>query len=228
METTEAIGRSLNLLLNNIGWANVGDVTGLRPSATNGWLYVSLHTDAIDDASTQATNEAAYTSYARVAVARDPVSPKWTISTPNATNAIQITFPTAGSSETELYWGLGTDGTGAGHLIYGGPITNHFFGFTAETTGNISVPGSTLNVNDRIAFFPLWSDFTFPTGITEGQLYYVKTVAGDVITISATSGGSPVTISAAGTGACAVVVPFVIASSDTPAIQVGQALILGV
>lgn len=242
MQTNAAIGNFLNLLLNNIGWANVGDGTGLLPSGTNGHLYFSLHTAALDNTSNQSTSEAAYTNYARVAIARDPVSPKWTVTSPNAVNVTQITFPTAGSSETELYWGLGTDSSGAGHLLYFGPITSQFFGFTADTTDVISVPGSAFGVNDRVAFFPLWSDFTFPVGITAGTLYYVLAVpsvgkiatkTGDVsvatesVTVAGTSGGTEITISATGAGECCVITPFVINAFDTPAIAAGQAVLLG-
>lgn len=228
MVSTEALSAYWNLLLNNIAWANVGDASGLQPSATDGFLYVSLHTDALSAGSSQNTNEAAYTNYARVAVARDPLSPKWTVSGANASNVSQIAFPQAASGETELYWGVGTDETGAGHLLYGGPISAHFYGFTAATNDDITVPGNAFNVDDRIAFYPEWSDFTFPTGITAGQLYYVLTVTGDVITISATSGGAAVNVSAAGAGICAVVTPFVITSLDTPAIAASQAVLLGV
>ena len=228
MQTLAAISANLNLILNNIAWPNVGDAPGLQPSATDGNLYVSLHTGALNNVSNQGTNEAAYTGYARVPVARNPGSPQWTVSAPNASNANQITFPTSASAETETFWGLGTDPTGAGHLIYGGPITDHFYGFTAETSGNISIPGSAFSVDDRIAFFPDWTDYTFPTGITAGVLYYVLTVSGHVVTISATSGGSPVTISAAGTGTCCIVTPFDISNGSTPAMAAGQAVILAV
>lgn len=60
----------LDLLFLNTDWAGVGDAGGLQNSATAGSFYVALHTSDPGEAGTQATNEIAYTSYARVAVAR--------------------------------------------------------------------------------------------------------------------------------------------------------------
>lgn len=67
----------LNLLFNNSDIANIGDATGLRGSSTAGSLYVSLHTSDPGTTGDQTTNEATYTSYARVAVAR--TAGGWTI-----------------------------------------------------------------------------------------------------------------------------------------------------
>src|SRR5688572_20903714 len=88
----------LLLLLNNTNIANVGDATGLRGSSTAGSLYVSLHTSDPGEAGDQTTNEATYTSYARVAVARSAGG--WTISGNAASNTAAITFPacTGGSN----------------------------------------------------------------------------------------------------------------------------------
>lgn len=55
----------------------IGDATGLPAAATVGSLYVSLHTADPGVAGDQSTNEATYTSYARVAVAR--TTGGWTI-----------------------------------------------------------------------------------------------------------------------------------------------------
>ena len=56
-------------MFNNTDFANIGDAGGLQNSATAGSLYVSLHTADPGEAGSQTTNEANYTSYARVAVA---------------------------------------------------------------------------------------------------------------------------------------------------------------
>jgi len=60
----------LLLMFNNTDFANIGDAGGLQNSATAGSLYISLHTSDPGEAGSQTTNEANYTSYARVAVAR--------------------------------------------------------------------------------------------------------------------------------------------------------------
>lgn len=65
-------------ILNNAAIALIGDATGLPESATDGSLYVSLHTADPGATGNQTTNECAYTSYARVAVARTGAA--WTVS----------------------------------------------------------------------------------------------------------------------------------------------------
>lgn len=63
----------LTLLFNNTNAANIGDATGLRGSTTAGVFYISLHTADPGETGSQTTSESAYTSYARVSVARSGV-----------------------------------------------------------------------------------------------------------------------------------------------------------
>jgi len=73
-------------------------------------------------AGNQTTNEAAYTGYARVAVAR--TAGGWTVSTNTVTPVAAITFPIAiAGSETETHAGLGKSVSGAGELFFCGAIT---------------------------------------------------------------------------------------------------------
>lgn len=65
-------------ILNNADIALIGDAAGLLQSAADGNLYVSLHTSDPGAGGSQTTNEATYTSYARVAVTRDGTA--WTVS----------------------------------------------------------------------------------------------------------------------------------------------------
>lgn len=65
------------LLFDNTAFAKIGDASGLQPSAADGSFYVGLHTDSPGAGGDQTTNECAYTSYARVAVAR--TAGGWTI-----------------------------------------------------------------------------------------------------------------------------------------------------
>ena len=96
-------------------WQNSGS------PATN--LYISLHTANPGAGGSQNTSEAAYTSYARVAVAR--TSGGWTITGETITNAAVINFPTAtGGSETETYVGVGLASSGAGTLLWFGQLTS--------------------------------------------------------------------------------------------------------
>ena len=100
MSKSNAFEQSLlELLFNNSNIANVGDATGLRGSTTAGSLYLALHTSDPGEAGSQTTNECAYTSYARQAVARSVAG--FTISGNIASLAANVDFPEAtGGSET--------------------------------------------------------------------------------------------------------------------------------
>lgn len=112
----------LLLLFNNTNIATVGDATGLRGSSTAGSLYMSLHTGDPGEVGDQTTSEAAYTSYARVAVARSGAG--FTVSGNAVALAADVTFPTgSGGSGTATHWGVGTEASGAGVLLYKGAIS---------------------------------------------------------------------------------------------------------
>lgn len=117
--TGEYANSLLKLIFNATAYANMADNAATSPF-TN--LYVSLHTASPGAAGTQTTSEAAYTSYARVAVTR--TSGGWTVTANAVSPAATISFPAAtGGSETETYFGIGTASSGAGHLLYYGSIS---------------------------------------------------------------------------------------------------------
>jgi hypothetical protein len=112
----------LLLKFNNTNIALVGDATGLRGSTTAGSLYFSLHTADPGEAGAQNTTEIAYTSYARVAVARSAGG--FTVTGNAVATVANVTFPAgSGGSGTAAFWGLGTDASGAGLLLYKGAIS---------------------------------------------------------------------------------------------------------
>lgn len=112
----------LQLVFENTNFANVGDATGLRGSSTAGSFYFSLHTADPGEAGDQTTNEVAYTSYARVAVARSTSG--WTVTGNAVALDANVTFPAGtGGSGTATHWGLGTASSGAGVLLYKGAIS---------------------------------------------------------------------------------------------------------
>ena len=112
----------LSLLFTNDNFANVGDATGLRGSSTAGSLYFSLHTADPGETGDQTTSEIAYTSYARVAVARSAAG--WTVTNDAVAVDADVTFPAGtGGSGTATHWGLGTASAGAGVLLYKGTIS---------------------------------------------------------------------------------------------------------
>lgn len=108
----------LKLIYQNIALANIGDVSGLQPSATAGSLYVALYTTNPTDA--DVGTEATYTSYARVAVVRSAVG--WTVVDNTVSNAGILSFPAnTGTSETSIYVAIRTAITG-GDLLYHGAL----------------------------------------------------------------------------------------------------------
>jgi hypothetical protein len=112
----------LNLLFANAAFTLVGDAGGLLPSSTAGSLYLSLHTADPGEAGDQTTNEIGYTSYARVAIARNGSAV--TVSGNQATLAANTDFPAGtGGSGTATHFGIGTASSGAGKLLYKGTIT---------------------------------------------------------------------------------------------------------
>lgn len=112
----------LQHILQNANIANIGDATGLRGSTAAGSLYVGLHTADPGEAGTQATSEATYTGYARIAIAR--TSGGWTVSGNAFSNAAIASFAacTAGSN-TITHFSIGTDSAGAGNLLLKGALS---------------------------------------------------------------------------------------------------------
>jgi hypothetical protein len=123
MSKTNAMENGMLLLFfNNTDFAGIGDAGGLQNSATPGSLYVSLHTADPNETGTQTTSEATYTSYARVALARSGT--KWSVSGNAVTNIDPITFPACtGGTNTITHFGVGTDPSGAGILLYKGALS---------------------------------------------------------------------------------------------------------
>lgn len=113
----------LLLIFNNDALPLIGDASGLQPSASDGSLYVSLHTGDPGEGGNQTTSEAAYTSYARVAVAR--TTGGWTVSSNAVSNAALIQFPQCtGGSETLTHFAVGTASSSTGKILYKGSLSS--------------------------------------------------------------------------------------------------------
>ena len=113
----------LSLIFENANYANVGDATGLRGSTSAGNFHISLHTTNPGETGTQTSTEAAYTSYARIAVARSTAG--WTVASGVCDNDAAINFPLCtGGSETENSFGIGSDLSGTGNLFLKGSLTS--------------------------------------------------------------------------------------------------------
>ncbi len=132
----------LNLIFNGITLDSLAENKVVNPIT---FLYVSFHTSDPGEAANQETNEmtvAAYAGYARIPVAR--TAGGWIITGNTVNPAAAITFPlgTGGSGANATHFGIGTAATGAGFLLYKGPITPNIAcgdGITPQLTTDTSV-----------------------------------------------------------------------------------------
>ncbi len=116
-DTTETA--ILALIYNATAWGNYADNAASSPQ-TN--IHNALHTADPADAGTMSTSEIAYTSYARVNVAR--TSGGWTVSGGTVVPAATIAFPAGtGGSGTATHTSNGKTGGGATAILFSGTVT---------------------------------------------------------------------------------------------------------
>ncbi len=109
----------LQLIFNATAIATIAQNNATSPLTS---LYVALHTADPTATGSQNTSEATYTGYARVAVAR--TSGGWVVSSNSVSPAATISFPACtGGTNTITNWSVGTASTGAGQILYTGPVT---------------------------------------------------------------------------------------------------------
>lgn len=188
----------LKLYLQAVAIANIADNAGTSPLANT---QVTLHTGSPGIGGDQTTNEIAYTGMARQAVARSAAG--WTVTGNVANPVAAIQFPemTGGAGGLATHFSVGTAASGAGKVMRFGVLGSRLGPFSAVVSGNaFTIPGlSGVAVNDRVIFHAV-DGSSLPGGVTEGTSYWVISVSGDVVTISATQGGASITISSAGDG----------------------------
>lgn len=130
-DTTETA--ILALIFNATAWGNYADNAASSPQ-TN--IHVGLHTADPGDAGAMSTSEAAYTSYARVNVAR--TSGGWTVTGGSVSPVASITFPQGtGGSGTVSHLSTGKTGGGAAAILWSGTVTPNI------VTGNLITPSLT-------------------------------------------------------------------------------------
>lgn len=110
----------LNLIFQATTWANIADNASSAPITS---IYVALHTADPTASGNQASNECTYTGYARVGLIR--TSSGWTTASAESVSPqAAITFPPGtGGTGTATFFSLGTASSGAGEILYSGPIT---------------------------------------------------------------------------------------------------------
>lgn len=216
MKPTSFITELLRLEFNATAIANVADNAAAAPLTQ---LHVALHSSFPGYAGTQATSEVFYTGYARQPVARSVAG--FTVAGRQVTFVANVAFPERtdnGAVVEAAFFTIGRQASGAGAIQRIGVLGAKMGVITGASTDAVSVPGHTLAVNDRCTFVAVDAQ-ALPTGITEGALYYVKTVAGNDITLSLTAGGATVDITAAGGGVLYKSTPVLISQFSSPILR---------
>lgn len=223
-KSTNYANALLKLIFQNLAIAGYGDAGGPQPSVAAGNLYVSLHTADPGLTDDQTVNEANYSGYARVAVVRSAVG--WTVASNQVSNAANITFgQCSAGSNTITHFGIGTAASGVGHLPYSFPLIASYYDATAKAaTGTVTAPGHTLSINDPVEIVPAPGG-TIPGGLAVGTQYYVKTVSGNDITLSATVGGAALTITLDGSCVIGKISTLSVSVNITPQFLAGQLII---
>lgn len=123
----------LKLIFNATAWANYADNAASTPQ-TN--IATALHTADPTDSGNMSSSEAAYTSYARVNVAR--TSGGWTVTANSVSPVGAISYPMGtGGSGTVTNFSTGKTGGGAADILWSGTVTPNIItgnGITPQLT----------------------------------------------------------------------------------------------
>ena len=158
--------------------------------AANEALYMSAHTAY----SATGANELTGGTYARVAVT-------WAGASGGSVSlsGTPYTINTPASSVVEFvgFWTASSGGTFAG-MFPGGNYAAYTFA-APSSTSVLLAPGSAYANGTTVVVFNT-SGSALPSGLTAGTVYYVVSASGDSFELSATSGGSAITLSGDGSG----------------------------
>jgi len=109
----------LKLIFNGTAIADLAENDTSSPLTD---LYLAIHTGDPGEGGSQTTSECAYTSYARVAVARSGAG--FTVTGNSVSPAANVDFPACtGGTETATHASVGTASSGAGKILYKGALT---------------------------------------------------------------------------------------------------------
>lgn len=216
MKSTASRNNYLKLVYNATPIANLADNAVASPAAT---ISVALHSADPGVGGSQTTNEIAYTGYVRPTPAR--TSGGFTVTGNSVSPAAVIGFGACSAgSATATHFSTGM-GAGASVILHSGIIGSRLGPFTATAADTLTIPGlSGVAIDDRFIAQSV-DGSSLPAGVTEGTAYWVKTVSGNDITLSATQGGATLDITGAGDGLAYRSTPIVISAGVTP--QLGTA-----
>lgn len=201
----------LNLVYNATPITGIGDNAASSPLTS---IKLALHSAYPGRSGNQSTSAVAYTNYAQASATRN--SSGFEVSSdptdPTVTLAALTSFPECGATGDVARFFT----TGNGTKIFDIGVIGPFLGpFTATAADTITIPGlSGVSTGEMVVFLAV-DGSSLPSGITEGTTYYVKTLSGNDITVSATLGGATLDIGA-GDGVIYKSTPITIESGVTP------------
>ena len=152
--------------------------------------YMSLHSAY----SASGGNELSGGSYARVAVTWGSASSN---SIALSGTPYNLNAPSSTTVEFIGFWNASSSGTFAGMVPAGNASAYTFSAPSATST--LLAPGSGYSSAQTVVLFNTGGS-TLPSGLTAGTIYYVKSPSSDSFQLSASSGGTAITISADGSG----------------------------
>ena len=163
----------------------------LNQWAANHGLYMSLHSAY----SLTGANELSGGTYARVPVTWGSASGGVIslASTPYAMNA-----PASSTVGWIGFWDASTSGNFQG--MWPNAATASAYAFSVpSSTGVFLAPGSAYAATQPVVLFPTGGS-ALPSGVSAGTVYYALSPSSDSFELSATSGGSPLTLTSDGSG----------------------------
>jgi hypothetical protein len=188
------------------------EVFGATAFAAPATLHVGLHSAYPNEAGSGA--ELSGNGYARAAVTNNTTN--WpAYSSDQKQNGQPISFPQATGNWLEAVAVSVWDASSSGNMLARGWLgSDPGKVFTAKADDVVTAPGHSLVVDDKVAVIAIPGG-TLPSGAAEGTIYFIKTVSGDDITLSATQGGATLNLTTVGAGVIKKVVPKTVQEDDT-------------
>jgi hypothetical protein len=105
-------------------------------------FYIALHTADPTAAGNQNSYEISYTGYARIGILRSSAGFVISGNSVSPVDLVAFTASSGGAGGTATFWSVGTDSTGAGNILYSGPLSPPIIvsvGVTPEITQSSTI-----------------------------------------------------------------------------------------
>ncbi len=179
---------------------------------SNDATYMSLHSAY----SASGANELSGGSYARVAVTWGSASSN---SIALSGTPYNLNAPSSSTVEFIGFWNASSGGTFAGMVPAGNASAYAFSAPSATST--LLAPGSSYSANVQVVVFNTGGS-ALPSGLTAGTVYWTKSPSSDSFELSATNGGSAISLSADGSGYVQGITPETFGSAGTFTVTSGS------